>query len=156
MWVSKSKHIPLLSLDSESINLNTLKQQHPIILFLCYVHSTLKNSVTSSLLLCSGVCLPASLALTGTWSKPTPAAFWPRGTCLINHAPVPMKGLVLLPAVDQSVVPRGPWQGLAYHPWSGPIHVSQTKMDSACHARMYHAWSLLHKLNMRSGGVLLK
>lgn len=106
--------------------------------------------------MCSGVCLPASLALTGTWSKPTPAAFWPRGTCLINHALVPMKGLVLLPAVDQSVAPRGPWQGLAYHPWSGPIHVSQTKMDSACHARMYHAWSLLHKLNMRSGGVLLK
>lgn len=29
-------------------------------------------------------------------------------------------------------------------------------MDSACHARMYHAWALLHKLNMRSGGVLLK
>ena len=29
-------------------------------------------------------------------------------------------------------------------------------MDSVCHARMYHAWALLHKLNMRSGGVLLK
>lgn len=116
----------------------------------------LKNSVSSSLPLCGGVCLQASLALTGTWSKLTPAAFWPRGTCLINHALVPMKRLVSPPAVDQSAAPRGPRWSLAYHPWSGPNHVSQTKMDSACHARAYHAWVLPHELNMRSGGVLLK
>lgn len=73
--MSESKHIPLLSLDSESINLNTPKS-NILSCFPCVMYvPTLKNTVASPLLLCGRVCLPASLALTGTWSKPAPAAF---------------------------------------------------------------------------------
>lgn len=86
--------------------------------------------VTSPPPLCGGVCLPASVALTGTRRKPTPSCFLTEGgTRLINRAPVPMKELLRL-APPQLLTSLwhpgglGVWGGgLAYHPWSGPTHV---------------------------------